>query len=65
AAQSLRGCYGSRLTGAGFGGCIVSLVAEEAVEAFRHDLTVRYKEVTGREAAVYVCTAADGARLIT
>ena len=64
AAQSLRGCYGSRLTGAGFGGCTVSLVAEESVETFRRDLTARYKVVTGREATVNVCTATDGAGLI-
>lgn len=60
-AQSLAGCYGSRLTGAGFGGCTVSLVERSNVEAFRHDLAQAYHRATGRTATIYVCRASDGA----
>ncbi|GAB4567557.1 MAG: galactokinase [Anaerolineae bacterium] len=64
AAVTVPGCYGARLTGAGFGGCTVSLVAEEAVDDFVRHLTQAYRERTGREAAVYVTPAADGVRLL-
>ncbi|MGQ9829228.1 MAG: galactokinase [Roseiflexus sp.] len=59
-AQSLAGCYGSRLTGAGFGGCTVSLVERSNVEAFRRDLAQAYRDATGRTATIYVCRAGNG-----
>lgn len=64
AAQTLPGCYGARLTGAGFGGCTVNLVAAEAAEAFRRDLAVEYQRATGRQPEIYVCQAAAGAGVI-
>jgi galactokinase len=57
------GVLGSRLTGAGFGGCTVSLVRAEAVEAFREHVVARYCAETGREGRMYVCRAADGLKL--
>ena len=60
-AQSLPGCYGARLTGAGFGGCTVNLVAGEAVETFSRDLSAGYTQETGLKPEIYVCRAADGA----
>ena len=57
------GCIGSRLTGAGFGGCTVSLVAAGATEPFVSHLSRGYQERTGREATVYVTQAADGVGL--
>lgn len=59
-AQHLAGCYGSRLTGAGFGGCTVSLVERDAVEPFSRDLLHTYRAATGRAATIYVCRASDG-----
>lgn len=59
-AQHLAGCYGSRLTGAGFGGCTVSLVERDAVEPFSRDLLHTYRAATGRTATIYVCRASDG-----
>ncbi|HEY9898406.1 MAG TPA: galactokinase [Pantanalinema sp.] len=63
-AQALPGVLGARLTGAGFGGCIVSLVAASALEAFRREVVERYHAETGRVAALFVSPAADGARVI-
>ena len=61
-AQSIEGVYGSRMTGAGFGGCTVSLVADAALEAFRRDVPPRYKAATGLDTTIYVTTAAQGAQ---
>lgn len=60
-AQSLPGCYGARLTGAGFGGCTVNLVAGEAAEAFARDLATGYAQQTGLKPEIYICRASDGA----
>ncbi len=64
AAWSVEGVYGARMTGAGFGGCTVSLVADGAVEAFRREVAPRYKQATGLETTIYVTTAAQGAQRI-
>jgi len=60
-AAALPGVYGSRMTGAGFGGCTINLVADSAVDSFRDSLVSAYRERTGKEAAVHVCRAVDGA----
>ena len=60
AAQRVPGCYGSRLTGAGFGGCTVSLVDRAAVGRFQHDVAAAYRAATGRATTIYVCRASDG-----
>ena len=60
-ARSLPGCYGARLTGAGFGGCTVNLVEESKSQAFIEALGVEYTAKTGREARIYLCHASQGA----
>jgi len=60
AARRVDGVYGSRMTGAGFGGCTVSLVAEEAIEDFRLQVATAYQEATGIVPQIYVCRAEDG-----
>lgn len=61
-ARSLPGCLGSRMTGAGFGGCTVSLVRDAAVAAFVSELEKRYRaEFPTMTPAVYVTRAAAGA----
>lgn len=62
AARSVEGVYGARMTGAGFGGCTVSLVADDAVETFLHDVPPKYKQATGLETTIYVTVAAQGAQ---
>jgi galactokinase len=59
-ASSLDGVYGSRMTGGGFGGCTVNLVDANYVEPFRRAVAKRYKESTGLDPEVYVCTIASG-----
>jgi len=59
------GCYGARLTGAGFGGCTVNLVQEEESAAFIMALKAGYERRTGRQAKIYPCRAAEGAHLVS
>ena len=63
-ARELDGCYGARLTGAGFGGCTVNLVAQSAAEAFARALAYRYARETNKEPKVYICRADDGAGVV-
>ncbi len=60
-ARALPGCYGSRMTGAGFGGCTVSLVRKDSVEAFSTQLLAQYGEKTGLQGEVIVSAPAEGA----
>jgi galactokinase len=60
----LDGCYGARLTGAGFGGCTVNLVAKEKAEAFAQALAKGYENETGLQPEIYISHASNGAELI-
>jgi galactokinase len=63
-AQSLPGCFGARLTGAGFGGCTVNLVEKAAAESFAANLARQYQQKTGLKPEIYICKASDGASLV-
>jgi galactokinase len=63
-AQSLEGCYGARLTGAGFGGCTVNLVARERAEEFAQALAAGYESKTGLYPEIYITRASNGAELL-
>ena len=54
------GCIGSRMTGAGFGGCTVSLVEKDKVENFIQNVGKYYREKIGYDASFYVAEIADG-----
>ncbi|NRA40397.1 MAG: galactokinase [Planctomycetes bacterium] len=60
-ARALPGCLGSRMTGAGFGGCTVSLLERDAVENFVVELENRYAAKYDLPVAVYVTSTAAGA----
>ncbi|MFP4562947.1 MAG: galactokinase [Spirochaetia bacterium] len=57
------GSIGARQAGAGFGGCMVSIVRSEAEEEFSAYVLEEYRKRTGIEAEVYPVTAAEGAEL--
>lgn len=55
------GVIGSRMTGAGFGGCTVSIVKEDAVKSFIENVGKIYEEKIGYKADFYVVEIGDGA----
>ena len=63
-AQKIKGVYGARMTGGGFGGCTINLVRTENVEDFQRQISRDYQSETGYPPEIYVCAAADGAREI-
>jgi galactokinase len=63
-ARTLPGVFGSRLTGGGFGGATVTLVAAEKAEAAARALQQKYAEAVGRETRAFVCRAGDGAAIV-
>lgn len=56
---------GARMTGGGFGGCIVCLVPNEKVEALRQLIADNYEKQTGIKETFYLCTAGDGVRVVS
>ena len=60
-AQSVPGTYGSRMTGAGFGGCTVSLVANEAIDQLKAVIMEEYTKRTKYTPKIYIYNASQGA----
>lgn len=61
AAWNEPGCIGARMTGAGFGGCTVNLVHEQAIARFIEQVGRTYKEKIGYAADFYIVSAGPGA----
>ena len=64
AAVGTPGVVGSRMTGAGFGGCTVSLVEVERAPEVREEVLRRYADASGRSPRGWVSKAADGAAVV-
>ena len=60
-ARSQDGVFGARMTGGGFGGCTVNLVAAEAVDVFVDAVSSQYQQKTGLTPDVYISVASEGA----
>ncbi|GAB4581647.1 MAG: galactokinase [Anaerolineales bacterium] len=63
-ARRQEGCFGARMTGAGFGGCAVALVRQETAERFSEQVTASYEGQTGLKPNIYVCSAENGAEVV-
>jgi galactokinase len=59
------GCYGARLTGGGFGGCTVNLVAADCAADFVAAMRAGYFAATNITAEIYTSRASEGAHVIT
>ncbi len=64
-AQVQPGCYGARMTGAGFGGCAVALVDSERAASFVGAVRDCYLKKSGQVAQIYVCRPSNGAEVIS
>lgn len=60
AANAQSGCLGARMTGAGFGGCAIALVENDALPSFIDAVQQKYTAVIGHEAAFFSCRPGDG-----
>lgn len=63
-AQQVKGCLGARMTGAGFGGCAIALVHQQALNEFKNLVGEHYLKVIGRECSFYETQIGDGVRLL-
>ena len=63
-AIKIKGVYGARMTGGGFGGCIVALVRPRSVESFSQELTAAYQQKYSLQSAIYPTTATDAAGVL-
>ena len=63
-ARQQNGVLGSRLTGAGFGGCTVTLIENSGVDSFLENQPREYKAAMSREARCWVCTPVEGAQVL-
>jgi galactokinase len=64
-AQQHSACFGARMTGAGFGGCAVALVATAGCDAFIAEVARHYQTITNLVPRAYRCRAAAGVSLET
>ena len=64
-AIEVAGVYGARMTGGGFGGCTVNLVAKDKVSEFERRIASGYEETTKLKPEIFLCEPADGAGEVT
>lgn len=63
-ARDLKGVFGARMMGGGFGGCTINLVKEEQVTAFKEQIEKNYQRLTGKEITVYQTKVSAGTHVV-
>jgi galactokinase len=63
-AKSIKGVWGSRLSGGGFGGCTLAFVKSDRAEKLAQAVLEQYPAQTGKETDIFLCNVADGASII-
>jgi galactokinase len=64
-AAGKRGLYGARMTGGGFGGCTINLVAAAHSQEFQTVVAADYESKTGLRPEIYICEASQAAEAVT
>lgn len=64
-AETLKGVYGSRMMGGGFGGCTINLVKNEFVDEFVSSVEAQYSEKIGEGLEIYQASISDGTKQIS
>lgn len=60
AALAVPGTVGARMTGAGFGGCSLAIVENDAIDAFIKEVDTKYLETIGYNASFYIASIGNG-----
>ncbi len=63
-ARHRKGCLGARMTGAGFAGCAVALVATDRVDQFVSETAELYRAATGNQPTLYPTASSAGVGLV-
>jgi galactokinase len=63
-AAKMRGVYGARMTGGGFGGCTINLVASGDSQEFQRVVAAEYEKKTGLRPDIYICEASQAAEVV-
>jgi galactokinase len=63
-ARAQQGCWGARMTGAGFGGCAVAIVEADAAQDAAAKITRDYAELTGLRPSAHCFRAVEGAGVV-
>ena len=58
------GVYGARMTGGGFGGCTINLVAADHAAEFQRQVSAEYNAAIGLHPDIYICEASQGAESV-
>lgn len=64
-AYQLKGVYGARMTGGGFGGATINLVDAQHAGEFKEKIAKAYRHETGLMPQIYICNPAEGAGVIS
>lgn len=64
-AAPLAGVGGARMTGGGFGGCVIAVAPDECVQAVVDAIAARYRTPKGDAADVFICRPSSGARRLS
>jgi galactokinase len=64
AATGVNGCLGARLTGAGFGGCVISLIRKDVYEEFKNIVTENYYKVAKIYPEIFPVSVVNGVEKI-
>ena len=58
--KNFKGCYGARMTGAGFGGCAIAIIDRKRFEQFSGELVANYTDKIGYAPEIFLTAAEEG-----